>query len=138
VRRRRYCTSRAARNADAAIMTSALRSLSPFVDAVFSGARRTYSSQRWLARQTKDIYTKQAKVLGLKSRAAFKLLEINDDYHIFKKGDTVVDLVYLLKIPTAAAISADLNVGLCAWIMEPSSPSPATPNHSETGLTLEA
>jgi 21S rRNA (uridine2791-2'-O)-methyltransferase len=74
-------------------MTSALRTISPFTDALFSGTRRAYSSQRWLARQTKDTYSKQAKVLGYKSRAAFKLLEINEDYKIFKKGDTVVDLV---------------------------------------------
>ncbi|KAA8898439.1 FtsJ-like methyltransferase-domain-containing protein [Sphaerosporella brunnea] len=61
--------------------------------AVFSGARH-YSSQRWLVRQTKDPFTKQAKQLKLKSRAAFKLLEIDEDHKIFKKGDTVVDLGY--------------------------------------------
>ncbi|KAF7185576.1 rRNA methyltransferase 2, mitochondrial [Pseudocercospora fuligena] len=50
------------------------------------------SSTRWKARQGKDSYAREAKVAGLKSRAAFKLLEINEKYRLFHKGDTVVDL----------------------------------------------
>lgn len=50
------------------------------------------SSTRWKARQGKDVFAREAKVAGLKSRAAFKLLEINERYHLFRKGDTVVDL----------------------------------------------
>ncbi|KAI9707529.1 MAG: 2' O-ribose methyltransferase [Candelina mexicana] len=45
-------------------------------------------------RQGQDQFAKEAKVLGLKSRAAFKLLEINAKYKLFKKGQTVVDLGY--------------------------------------------
>lgn len=52
------------------------------------------SSTRWKSRQFQDSYAKEAKVAGLKSRAAFKLLEINDKYRLFKRGDTVVDLGY--------------------------------------------
>ncbi|KAI9764388.1 MAG: 2' O-ribose methyltransferase [Candelina submexicana] len=52
------------------------------------------SSKRWQTRQGQDQFAKEAKVLGLKSRAAFKLLEINAKYKLFKKGQTVVDLGY--------------------------------------------
>ncbi|KAF2211238.1 hypothetical protein CERZMDRAFT_43468 [Cercospora zeae-maydis SCOH1-5] len=50
------------------------------------------SSTRWKSRQGRDSYAREAKVAGLKSRAAFKLLEINEKHRIFRKGDTVVDL----------------------------------------------
>lgn len=52
------------------------------------------SSKRWQTRQLKDRLTINAKVQGLKSRAAFKLLEINEKYKIFRGGQTVVDLGY--------------------------------------------
>jgi hypothetical protein len=51
------------------------------------------SSKRWQTRQGNDKFSKEAKVQGLKSRAAFKLLEINEKYKVFNKGQTVVDLV---------------------------------------------
>ena len=47
----------------------------------------------WLQRQSRDRYTRQAKVDDLRSRAAFKLMEIDKQYKIFKPGQTVVDLV---------------------------------------------
>lgn len=51
------------------------------------------SSKRWLDRQLKDIFTKQSKGLNYKSRAAFKLLEINQKYRIFNgKCTNIVDL----------------------------------------------
>lgn len=52
------------------------------------------SSTRWKARQAKDSFAKDAKVKGLMSRAAFKLLEINDKHRLFRRGDTIVDLGY--------------------------------------------
>ncbi|MCJ1237364.1 2' O-ribose methyltransferase [Varicellaria rhodocarpa] len=52
------------------------------------------SSKRWQSRHGKDAFAKEARVQGLKSRAAFKLLEINHKYKIFEKGQTVVDLGY--------------------------------------------
>ncbi|KAJ8059890.1 hypothetical protein OCU04_011514 [Sclerotinia nivalis] len=61
-----------------------------------NGAVRTASSSstRWKTRQGKDSFSREAKVQGLKSRAAFKLLEIDAKYKIFRKGQTVVDLGY--------------------------------------------
>jgi hypothetical protein len=44
----------------------------------FHDVRYSSSSTRWKSRQTKDKYAKEAKVQGLKSRAAFKLLEVRD------------------------------------------------------------
>ena len=57
-------------------------------------AASTSSSTRWKARQSQDSFAREAKTAGLKSRAAFKLLEINDKHRLFKRGDTVVDLGY--------------------------------------------
>ncbi|KAI9805300.1 MAG: 2' O-ribose methyltransferase [Piccolia ochrophora] len=48
----------------------------------------------WVTRQGSDRFTRDAKVQGFKSRAAFKLLELDAKYKIFKKGQTVVDLGY--------------------------------------------
>ncbi|CBF79360.1 uncharacterized protein ANIA_10940 [Aspergillus nidulans FGSC A4] len=56
--------------------------------------KRFSSSKRWQARQLKDHYTREAAVQGLKSRAAFKLLQIDEKYRVFKSGQTVVDLGY--------------------------------------------
>ncbi|KAJ5457603.1 hypothetical protein N7475_008991 [Penicillium sp. IBT 31633x] len=58
------------------------------------GQTRQASSKRWQARQQKDQFTREAAVQGLKSRAAFKLLQIDEKYRIFKGGQTVVDLGY--------------------------------------------
>lgn len=55
-------------------------------------ARQASSSTRWKQRQTNDVFAREAKVQGLKSRAAFKLLEMDAKYHLFKKGQVVVDL----------------------------------------------
>jgi len=50
------------------------------------------SSQRWLERQLNDPYVAAAKREGYRSRAAFKLKEIDDKYHFLKPGRRVVDL----------------------------------------------
>jgi 23S rRNA (uridine2552-2'-O)-methyltransferase len=50
------------------------------------------SSQRWLARQLNDPYVQAAKAQGWRSRAAFKLLELDDKYKLITKGSRVVDL----------------------------------------------
>lgn len=55
-------------------------------------AGRSKSSQRWLKEHFVDTYVQQAKDMGLRSRAAFKLQEINDRDRLFKPGMTVVDL----------------------------------------------
>ena len=59
---------------------------------VKSGGRLKLSSKLWLERQLNDPYVAQAKREGLRSRAAFKLIEIDDKYHFLKPGITVVDL----------------------------------------------
>ncbi|PCH54979.1 MAG: 23S rRNA methyltransferase [Legionellales bacterium] len=50
------------------------------------------SSARWLQRQKTDRFVKLSKIEGYRSRAAYKLLEIQRKYRIFKKGMRVVDL----------------------------------------------
>ena len=53
---------------------------------------KSKSSRRWLAEHFDDQYVKQAQQQGLRSRAAFKLMELNDKYHLLRKGMRVVDL----------------------------------------------
>jgi 23S rRNA (uridine2552-2'-O)-methyltransferase len=53
---------------------------------------RSLSSQRWLARQLNDPYVAQARREGFRSRAAFKLAEIDDKHRFLKTGARVIDL----------------------------------------------
>jgi len=53
---------------------------------------RKSGSTRWLQRQLNDPYVEEAKRQGYRSRAAFKLAEIDDKHHILKPGMTVLDL----------------------------------------------
>jgi 23S rRNA (uridine2552-2'-O)-methyltransferase len=53
---------------------------------------RKLSSKLWLERQLNDPYVAKAKRLGYRSRAAFKLAEIDDKYKFLKPGGRVVDL----------------------------------------------
>jgi 23S rRNA (uridine2552-2'-O)-methyltransferase len=59
---------------------------------VKSAGNRKLSSKLWLERQLNDPYVARAKREGYRSRAAFKLTEIDDKYHLLKTGMTVVDL----------------------------------------------
>jgi len=54
--------------------------------------QRTASSQRWLERQLNDPYVAAAKREGYRSRAAFKLIEIDDKHRLLKPGKRIVDL----------------------------------------------
>jgi 23S rRNA (uridine2552-2'-O)-methyltransferase len=54
--------------------------------------RRKPSSRAWLERQLSDPYVARAKRDGLRSRAAYKIIEIDDKYRVFKSGARVVDL----------------------------------------------
>src|ERR1700729_988957 len=54
--------------------------------------RRTLSSRTWLERQLSDPYVARAKREGFRSRAAYKLAEIDDKYRVLKLGARVVDL----------------------------------------------
>jgi 23S rRNA (uridine2552-2'-O)-methyltransferase len=53
---------------------------------------RTASSQRWLARQLNDPYVRAAQREGWRSRAAFKLIELDDRFHLIRRGARVLDL----------------------------------------------
>jgi 23S rRNA (uridine2552-2'-O)-methyltransferase len=53
---------------------------------------RSLSSQHWLKRQLDDPYVRRAKAEGYRSRAAYKLMEIDDKYHLLKQGAKVLDL----------------------------------------------
>ena len=54
--------------------------------------RRTASSRAWLTRQISDPYVARAKREGFRSRAAFKLAEVDDRYKLLRPGARVVDL----------------------------------------------
>ena len=64
----------------------------PLAVKVRTAKGRKISSTRWLQRQLNDPYVHQARLKGYKSRAAFKLLQINEKFNIFKPGMTVIDL----------------------------------------------
>ena len=59
---------------------------------VKTAKRRTASSNRWLQRQLNDPYVVRSKKEGWRSRAAYKLIEIDDKFHLLKPGNRVVDL----------------------------------------------
>jgi 23S rRNA (uridine2552-2'-O)-methyltransferase len=59
---------------------------------VKSGGKRKLSSKLWLERQLNDPYVAQAKRDGYRSRAAYKLIEMDDKHRFLKSGMTVVDL----------------------------------------------
>jgi 23S rRNA (uridine2552-2'-O)-methyltransferase len=54
--------------------------------------RRKPSSTEWLSRQLNDPYVAEARRLGYRSRAAFKLIELDDRFHLLRPGRGVVDL----------------------------------------------
>ncbi len=59
---------------------------------VKTAGRRTASSTRWLERQLNDPYVARAKREGYRSRSAFKLIELDDRFHLLQPGSRVVDL----------------------------------------------
>ena len=59
---------------------------------VKTGGKRKLSSKLWLERQLNDPYVAKAKREGYRSRAAYKLIEIDDKHRLLKPGQTVVDL----------------------------------------------
>jgi 23S rRNA (uridine2552-2'-O)-methyltransferase len=59
---------------------------------VKSGKRRSLSSRQWLERQLNDPYVARAQREGLRARAAYKLIEIDDKHRLLKPGGRVVDL----------------------------------------------
>jgi len=82
---------------------------------VKTASRRKASSNRWLQRQLNDPYVSAAKKSGYRSRAAFKLIEIDNRFKLFKGKQRVLDLgaapgswsqVALSKLPSRAKVLA--------------------------------
>ncbi len=78
---------------------------------------RTASSNRWLARQLNDPYVKRAQAEGFRSRAAFKLTELDERFKFLRGVKAVVDLgvapggwaqVIRRQVPKAAIVGIDL------------------------------
>ena len=61
-------------------------------EVVKTAKRRKNSSTRWLQRQINDPYVRQAQAEGRRSRAAYKIIQIDEKFNIFKKGNSVLDL----------------------------------------------
>ena len=59
---------------------------------VQTAKRRTNSSVRWLARQLNDPYVRAAKAAGYRSRAAYKLIELDEQFGLFAGVSRVIDL----------------------------------------------
>lgn len=59
---------------------------------VKTAKKRSNSSARWLHRQLNDPYVAKAKAAGYRSRAAFKMVEMDEKFHLLKPGMRVVDL----------------------------------------------
>ena len=59
---------------------------------VKTAKKRKISSTRWLQRQLNDPYVKQSKAEGRRSRAAYKLIQIDEKFKILKPNQTVLDL----------------------------------------------
>jgi 23S rRNA (uridine2552-2'-O)-methyltransferase len=64
----------------------------PLAVRVKSARHRKPSSKEWLERQLNDPYVAEAKRLGYRSRAAFKLLQLDDRFHLLAPGRRVADL----------------------------------------------
>jgi 23S rRNA (uridine2552-2'-O)-methyltransferase len=73
-------------------MKSDARGARPLKLRVKTGKGRSLSSKRWLERQLNDPYVARAKREGYRSRAAYKLLEIDDRFRLLRRGAIVVDL----------------------------------------------
>ncbi|MEN3973718.1 RlmE family RNA methyltransferase [Emcibacter sp. SYSU 3D8] len=86
---------------------------------VKSASGRTLSSTLWLQRQLNDPYVAAARREGYRSRAAYKLIEMDEKYHLLKKGARIIDLgaapggwsqVAVKKVgPSGRIIAIDIN-----------------------------
>jgi len=74
-----------------------------------------------MARDQRDHYYRKAKEEGYRARSAYKLLQINEKFHIIKKGDSVVDLG--LRLEDGCRLLASYAAARSwAWIWRRSSP----------------
>jgi 23S rRNA (uridine2552-2'-O)-methyltransferase len=74
------------------VIDAGKRGARPLKVRVRTGKGRPLSSKLWLERQLNDPYVARAKAEGFRSRAAFKLAEIDDRHHLLKTGRSVLDL----------------------------------------------
>jgi 23S rRNA (uridine2552-2'-O)-methyltransferase len=74
------------------VIDAGKRGARPLKVRVRTGKGRPLSSKLWLERQLNDPYVARAKAEGFRSRAAFKLAEIDDRHHLLKAGRSVLDL----------------------------------------------
>ncbi|MFT8777301.1 MAG: RlmE family RNA methyltransferase [Gluconacetobacter liquefaciens] len=77
---------------DAAADSGAARSTRSQAVSLRTARGRTTAQQRWLNRQLNDPYVQAARKQGWRSRAAFKLIELDDRFHLIQPGMRVVDL----------------------------------------------
>ncbi|UMM64747.1 RlmE family RNA methyltransferase [Aristophania vespae] len=70
----------------------ASRTLRTKTETLKTARKKTASQQRWLNRQLNDPYVAAARQQGWRSRAAFKLIEIDDRFHLIRPGLKIVDL----------------------------------------------
>jgi 23S rRNA (uridine2552-2'-O)-methyltransferase len=63
-----------------------------FAERVYTAHKRSLSSIIWLQRQLNDPYVQRAKEEGWRSRAAFKLIEIDEKHRMLKPGQIIIDL----------------------------------------------
>jgi 23S rRNA (uridine2552-2'-O)-methyltransferase len=100
----------------------------PLAVRVRKARRRKPSSTEWLSRQLNDPYVAEAHRLGYRSRAAFKLIQINERFHLLRAGMRVVDLGCAPGGWTqiaAARIGADKGHGAVVGIdLQPTDPVP--------------
>src|SRR3954471_19850205 len=84
---------------------------------VKTARNRTAASTRWLERQLNDPYVKRAKAEGYRSRAAYKLIELDERFGFLKGAERVVDLgvapggwtqVVRKRLPRATIVGIDL------------------------------
>ena len=82
---------------------------------------RKISSKLWIERQINDPYVKEAKIKGYRSRAAFKLLELNTKFELVRKDALVVDLGCAPGgwVQIALKLGADRVVGIDLLPVEP-------------------
>ena len=71
---------------------SGSRDSRPLAVRVRSARRRKPSSTEWLQRQLNDPYVAEARRLGYRSRAAFKLIQLDERFHLLRPGMRIVDL----------------------------------------------
>ena len=126
----------------AQVLSSAFRSGHLLSRSQFAMPKRTKSSRRWLQEHESDLFVKRAREAGFRSRAVFKLEEIQRTDRIMQPGMTIVDLgaapggwSQLRREAAAGAGAASLRWTSCRWT--PSSASSSCRATSRDDAVLE-